>query len=155
MTSTRTRLAVLCIALVAVVVAVAAAAAARDRPDGSRAVVALGATSLGRVLVDGGGRTLYLFEKDPGRTSTCYQACATVWPPLLTTSRPRTAKGALASLLGTTRRNDGTLQVTYRGHPLYTYVTDTRRGQTAGQGLDQYGAEWYVLSRTGEKVESG
>lgn len=108
---------------------------------------------LGQILVNSRGRTLYLFLKDRGSTSSCSAQCAKVWPPLTTNGAPRPGTGATASLLGTTARSDGTKQVTYNGHPLYTYVADKQSGQTVGEGLDQFGAEWYALSARGSKVE--
>ena len=86
--------------------------------------------------VDARGRTLYLFEKDKSGKSACSGKCATFWPPLMTSGKPIAAAGAKASLLGTTKRADGRLQVTQYHHPLYTFVKDTRKGQTKGQGLD-------------------
>lgn len=107
---------------------------------------------LGRILVDRQGRTLYLFEKDAGRSSSCYGACASIWPPLTTTAAPKTA-GGLTGRLGTTKRTDGTTQVTYNGHPLYTYAGDSAAGQTNGEGLDQFGGGWDVLAPNGDKIE--
>jgi predicted lipoprotein with Yx(FWY)xxD motif len=115
--------------------------------------VAVKHTGLGTILVDSSGRTLYLFEKDKGDKSACSGACASAWPPLTTTAKPTTATGVTASLLGTTKRSDGKTEVTYHGHPLYTYVGDGAPGQTSGEGLNQFGAEWYVLSPQGNKVE--
>lgn len=119
----------------------------------ARALVKLRATTLGRVLVAANNRTLYLFEADTGRRSACYGRCAKFWPPLLTTGKPRPGAGVKAALLGTTKRRDGRFQVTYRGHPLYFFVKDAKAGQTLGQGIDGFGAEWYVLDRAGRKVE--
>src|SRR3954463_10959055 len=79
---------------------------------------------LGRVLVNGKGVTVYLFEKDKGGKSACYGACAKVWAPVLTTGKPKATAGARSSLLGTTKRKDGKLQITYHKHPLYTYDDD-------------------------------
>jgi predicted lipoprotein with Yx(FWY)xxD motif len=108
---------------------------------------------LGSVLVDGKGVTVYLFEKDKGGKSACYGACAKVWAPVLTTGRPKAADGARASLLGTTKRKDGKRQVTYHRHPLYYYDDDAGRPGTAkGQDSKQFGAEWYVLNRSGNVV---
>jgi predicted lipoprotein with Yx(FWY)xxD motif len=118
-----------------------------------RAMVSAARSPLGRILVDARGRTLYLFQKDRGTASTCYGACASIWPPLTTKGKPLAGPGVLASRLGTTMRKDGKVEVTYNRHPLYYYAGDTKRGQTAGQGLDQFGAEWYVLSAAGQKVE--
>jgi len=115
--------------------------------------VALGRTPLGRVLVDARGRTLYLFENDKHGKSACYGACAAYWPPLLSTVKPRPGKGVRASLLGSTKRTDGKRQVTYAGHPLYTFVGDKRATQTTGEGLTDFGAAWDVVSATGRAVE--
>ncbi|HST18336.1 MAG TPA: hypothetical protein VLK36_11745 [Gaiellaceae bacterium] len=115
----------------------------------------VGATSsgLGRILVDGSGRTLYLFEKDKHGKSTCTGQCAGFWPPLIATGKPIAAAGAKASLLGTTKRADGRLQVTYNHHPLYTFAKDVRKGQTNGEAVNAFGAEWYALSAAGTKVD--
>jgi predicted lipoprotein with Yx(FWY)xxD motif len=115
--------------------------------------VSVAGSRLGRILVDGRGRTLYLFEKDVRGRSACAGTCAVYWPPLLTNNKPTVGAGAKRNLLGVTRRSDGTRQVTYAGHPLYRFVQDTRRGQTNGQDLHDFGAGWYVLSPAGQKVE--
>jgi len=115
--------------------------------------VAVANTALGRVLVDGRGRTLYLFEKDKLGRSACSGKCAGFWPPLIASAKPLATAGAKTSLLGTTTRADGRLQVTYSHHPLYTFVKDTRKGQTNGEELDVFGAEWYAVSAAGAKVE--
>ena len=108
--------------------------------------------SLGTILVDSQGRTLYLFEKDSGTTSECSGACAVAWPPVLTTGQATAGMGATGSLIGTTKRADGQTQVTYNGHPLYTFVNDENAGDTNGQGVNAYGAKWYVLSTSGDEV---
>jgi predicted lipoprotein with Yx(FWY)xxD motif len=125
--------------------------AAHSANTGARLAVA--STPLGRVLVDGRGRTLYLFGKDKSGKSACSGKCAGFWPPLITSGKPLATAGAKASLLGTTRRADGRLQVTYNHHPLYTFVKDTKKGQTNGEELNVFGAEWYAVSGTGAKVE--
>jgi predicted lipoprotein with Yx(FWY)xxD motif len=109
----------------------------------------------GRILVDEHGRTLYDFPPDKGTTSVCYGACAALWPPLTTQAKPHAGPGVHQSLLGTTRRKDGTLEVTYGGHPLYYYVADRKRGQFSGQGLDQFGAPWWVISPAGKEIHRG
>ena len=124
-------------------------------PARGAASVKLASTNLGKVLVDAQGRTLYLFEADTGPMSACDGACASAWPPLTTTGKPTGGPGLMASKLGTTKRSDGSTEVTYNGHPLYTYVGDSAPGQTNGQGLDDYGAEWYALSAVGSKVDNG
>jgi predicted lipoprotein with Yx(FWY)xxD motif len=116
--------------------------------------VSLGSSGLGRVLVDGRGRTLYLFEKDKHGKSACIGKCAAFWPPLIASGKPLATAGAKTSLLGTTRRADGRLQVTYNHHPLYTFVKDTRKGQTSGEELDVFGARWYAVSAAGARVET-
>jgi len=117
------------------------------------ATVSVRSTKLGPILVDAQGRTLYLFEADKTSKSTCDGACASAWPPLAVTGMPTAGTGVKASLLGTSKRADGTIEVTYAGHPLYGYAGDAAPGDTTGQGLDQFGAEWYVLNAAGHKVE--
>src|SRR5205807_10122331 len=107
---------------------------------------------LGRILVNSRGHTLYLFGKDRNGKSACSGKCATFWPPLITSGMPRVAGGAKASLIGTTKRADGRRQVTYNHHPLYTFVKDKRKGQTAGEGLNAFGAKWYAVSPAGARV---
>jgi predicted lipoprotein with Yx(FWY)xxD motif len=123
-------------------------------PRASRgALVALGKTGLGRVLVDARGRTLYLFDKDKHGRSACYGACATYWPPLWSSAKPRAGRGVHASLLGWTKRSDGRWQATYAGHPLYTFFGDTKAGQTNGEGLTDFGAAWDAVAASGRSVE--
>jgi predicted lipoprotein with Yx(FWY)xxD motif len=117
------------------------------------ATIKTGTSSLGAILTDATGRTLYLFEKDAGTKPTCYGACAQGWPPLLTTGTPAAGAGASASLLGTITRTDGTVQVTYAGHPLYYFVRDTTPGTIKGEGLQAFGAGWDLVSPAGKKVE--
>jgi predicted lipoprotein with Yx(FWY)xxD motif len=140
------------IALAVVVAATAAALALASGTAGGRAKVAVAKTALGRILVDSKGITLYDFPPDRGTTSVCYGACATLWPPLLTHGKPIAGPGVRASLLGTTRRKDGKLEVTYNGHPLYYWVGDHKPGQTTGQGIDQFGGPWWVLSPAGREI---
>ncbi|MGA2519980.1 MAG: hypothetical protein ABSG81_04075 [Acidimicrobiales bacterium] len=111
---------------------------------------------LGTVLVDGQGLTLYMFEPDKqSGTSSCYGACAQGWPPLLLpagASAPVAGPGVHASLLGTTRRSDGTTEITYDRWPLYLWVNDSQPGQATGQALDNLGGLWYVLSPAGTVI---
>ena len=111
-------------------------------------------TSLGRIVVDNTGRTLYLFEKDANGRSACYGPCATYWPPLLTKGSPLAQTGVNQQLVGTTQRTDGTEQVTYAGHPLYLFLLDKQPGQTNGEGSQDFGAGWDALSQAGNKIES-
>ena len=120
---------------------------------GNSATVGVQRTKLGRILVDGRGHTLYLFEKDKRGKSSCNGACATAWPPLIASGKPRAKSGVKTSLLGRTKRKDGRWQVTYNRHPLYTFVQDTKKGQTSGEELDAFGAEWYAVSPAGARVE--
>jgi len=115
--------------------------------------VASAHTKLGTVLVDAKGRTLYLFEKDKGAMSACYSACASVWPPLTADGKGIAGTGVVGAKLGSSRRTDGKSIVTYAGHPLYTYAGDAKRGDVKGQGLDQFGAEWYVVAPSGHKID--
>jgi predicted lipoprotein with Yx(FWY)xxD motif len=128
----------------------AAAQASGAQAKKKSALVKLRKTSLGKVLVDVRGRTLYLYTPDRKNKSTCYGGCATAWPPLLTTGKPRAGAGLKKSLLGVTMRTDGKHQVTYAGHPLYFFASDTKAGQTNGQDV---GGVWYVVSAAGKKLE--
>src|ERR671935_1561407 len=110
-------------------------------------------TKLGRILVDSRGRSLYLFEKDAGTASTCYGACASLWPPLTVSGSPKAGAGIVASKLGTTKRKDGKAEVTYNGHPLYYYAGDQKPGDISGQGLNQFGAPWDVLNTAGKGID--
>jgi predicted lipoprotein with Yx(FWY)xxD motif len=116
------------------------------------ATIAARSSKLGTILVDADGRSLYLFEKDKG-ASACYGACASAWPPVTTDAEAIAGAGIDAAKLGTTKRKDGVSEVTYGGHPLYTYAGDAKPGDTTGQDLDQFGAEWYVLAPSGREID--
>ena len=135
-------------------VAAIATASALGSSKATSARVHIANSRLGRILVDSKGITLYDFVKDKGTTSVCYGACAALWPPLLTQGKPLAGTGVRPSLLGTTRRKDGKLEVTYGGHPLYYFVTDRKPGQTTGQGVNQFGGPWWVLSLAGKEIHS-
>jgi predicted lipoprotein with Yx(FWY)xxD motif len=120
--------------------------------NASAASITLAHSKLGTILVDSKGETLYLFQADKGSASTCNAACASVWPPVITKGAPVAGSGVTASKLGTTKRSDGTTEVTYNGHPLYTYLGDSSPGQTTGEGNQGFGAEWDVLSAAGNKA---
>jgi predicted lipoprotein with Yx(FWY)xxD motif len=113
------------------------------------------ASGLGQIVVDASGRTLYLFQADTGTTSSCSGSCASAWPPVLATDSPTAGTGLKPSLLGTTARSDGNRQVTYNGHPLYTYVGDKNPGDTNGQGVNAFGGGWFVLSPAGAQISGG
>jgi len=128
-------------------------AAASPSSASAPATVAVATNSkLGPILVDGAGRTLYLFVADTAGTSTCYQSCAEYWPPLLTSGAPQAGAGANASLLSTTKRTDGTTEVTYGGHPLYYVVTDHNPGDATGQAVNNFGALWFAVGPDGKQV---
>jgi len=116
------------------------------------ATVDLRKTKLGPVLVNSKGHTFYLFKKDRNGKSSCSGSCATFWPPLLKHGKLTAGSGVKASLLGTTRRSNGSLQVTYNKHPLYTYTLDKKAGQTNGEGILAFGANWYAVSAKGRAV---
>jgi predicted lipoprotein with Yx(FWY)xxD motif len=108
--------------------------------------------SAGKFLVGAGGRAIYLWVADKGSMSTCTGACAQAWPPVLTKGMPKGMGGVKASELGTTKRSDGTTQVTYNGHPLYYYVADTTAGSTTGQGSTSFGAPWWLVNTSGAAI---
>ena len=116
------------------------------------ATVTATSTKLGTILVDGSGRTLYLFEKDQPDKSACTDACADAWPVDTSSGTPKAGSGVKASLLGTITRSDNTTQVTYNHHPLYYYSGDSGAGQQNGQGLNAFGAAWFVVAPAGGKV---
>lgn len=105
---------------------------------------------LGTVLVDSEGMTVYEYTPDSGSTSNCYGSCAAEWPPVIAEGKPTAGEGAMASDLGTTKRKDGTMQVTYKGHPLYTFVEDSAPGEVTGNELE---GTWFVLNASGAAVE--
>jgi predicted lipoprotein with Yx(FWY)xxD motif len=133
--------------LAAVLVAPAAAEAAT-------ATVKVHKSRYGRILVDGQGRTLYLFTRDRGAKSRCYGACARAWPPLVAGAdgAPHAAGDADAAKLGTTARRGGATQVTYAGHPLYYYVNDRKPGQILCQDVAEFGGTWLVVSPSGRAI---
>jgi predicted lipoprotein with Yx(FWY)xxD motif len=133
---------------------IAAVAFANSAKSGGT-TVAVAKTRIGRILVDSKGITLYDFVTDKGGVSGCYGACAALWPPLITKGKPHAGPGVRASLLGTTKRKDGKLEVTYNHHPLYYFATDRKPGQTTGQGVNQFGGPWWVLSPAGKEIHRG
>jgi predicted lipoprotein with Yx(FWY)xxD motif len=122
------------------------------RSGGRPAIVGVGRSGLGRILVDSQGRTLYLFKADSATASACDGACATAWPPLLAHGNPSVAGGLNPSLVSTIHRPGGGRQLSYNGHPLYLFVDDQKPGDVKGQGVTAFGALWYALSRDGNQV---
>ena len=121
-------------------------------PSEQPPTVGIASTGLGKILVDFQGRTLYLFQKDTGTTSNCTGVCATAWPPLRASGQPVVGTGGNPSLVGTTPRSDGGPQVTYNGHPVYLFSLDQKPGDTKGEGVIAFGASWFALSPTGNRV---
>ena len=105
---------------------------------------------LGTVLVDSEGMTVYDFTVDNGTKSECYGGCEAAWPPVTTSGKPTAGEGAMAAALGTTKRKDGTLQVTYEGHPLYTFAEDEAPGEANGNEAE---GTWFVLDEAGQAVK--
>src|SRR4051812_4749295 len=120
--------------------------------SGPSAVLGVENSSLGKILDDSNGDTLYLFQKDAGTKSACTGACASAWPPLRASGKVTVGNGASASMVGTTPRSDGKPQVTYNGHPVYTFTGDQSPGDTSGHGVNAFGARWYVISLAGNQV---
>ena len=146
----RTLLAVLLTA--AGVAAIAASMASATSSKSAAATLTAHSSRYGRILFDGRGRVLYLFARDRGGRSSCSGACAKAWPPYLTKSAPKAAPGLDSKLLGTTKRSDGTLQVTYEKHPLYYFKEDTKPGQIKCQNVSNFGGLWLVVAPSGKAV---
>jgi predicted lipoprotein with Yx(FWY)xxD motif len=123
-------------------------------PAGGTSVSTADNSDLGQtILVDGQGKTLYLFEKDTGTQSQCSGECANDWPPYTTNGKPTAGSGIDASKLGTTKRSDGSTQVTFDGHPLYHFEGDQSAGDINGNGTTAFGAEWYAVQPSGDTAE--
>jgi len=119
---------------------------------GSGTVITTASSPAGTILTDGSGKAVYLWVKDPNGQSVCDGACLGAWPAVTATGTVTAAGGAQASDLGTFKRSDGTMQVTYMGHALYYYVGDSGPGQATGQDSDSFGAKWYLVSPSGAGV---
>ncbi len=143
----RTKLVLVALAVAASVVGVAAGGT-----DTSRSTLTMKSSAYGRILFDGRGFALYAFTRDPRGRSVCSGACATAWPPYLVNGRPHAAAGVRSSLLGTTRRANGRLQVTYNGRALYYYIGDRRPGQVTCQNVNEFGGLWLVMRPNGRVV---
>jgi predicted lipoprotein with Yx(FWY)xxD motif len=129
----------------------AAGSVARSATTANR-TVSLRSTKLGMILVNSRGRTLYLFAKDRSGKSACASQCAQYWPPLMSQGKPTAGPGVKAALLGQTKRADGSMQVTYNKHPLYTFALDKQAGQVNGEASSNFGAKWYAVSASGGAV---
>ncbi len=129
-----------------------AAPASSASGSASSTVITTKTSSGGSFLTNSAGRAVYLFLADSSGKSACSGACASAWPPVVATGQPTAAGGAQSSDLGTITRSDGTKQVTYDGHPLYYFVGDTGPGTDKGQGLDNFGAEWWLVAPSGSSI---
>jgi predicted lipoprotein with Yx(FWY)xxD motif len=127
-------------------------APAAPKPASGDVGVSVASHGVGPMLVDGSGRTLYLWKADTGMQSTCSGACAQAWPPLTTMGSVRAGHGVEAKLLGMSKRSDGSSQVTYAGHPLYLFAGDTAAGQLNGQGSNGFGADWWAVTPGGAAI---
>jgi predicted lipoprotein with Yx(FWY)xxD motif len=127
-------------------------ASARPTAASSAPSLKAGSSKYGKVLFDRGGRVLYAFARDHGKASTCYGGCAAAWPPFKVKQAPKAGAGVRSGLLGTTRRRDGSLQVTYAGHPLYYFTGDKKPGQITCQNVSSFGGRWYVVDPNGKPV---
>ena len=133
-----------------------AASSPAAAPEGGAATVSLKSVKdiEDPALVGPDGKTVYLFEGDKNGKPTCAGACTQFWPPVTASGMPIAGSGLDKSLLGTVKRADGSTQVTYGGHPLYYYSGDSSPGTALGQGMDAFGAEWYVLNAKGSKIDA-
>lgn len=139
-------------AAAAAATAEAEAAEEEDLPKKGAWGVAFGAEGdpLGLIIYDLAGHTLYTYSKDKGGKSSCYGACAKTWPPALTEGETRAGGEAVAAKVGTTKRKDGTVQITYAGHPLYRYSGD-KQIEVKGHGRESFGGTWFAIRPNGEK----
>ena len=145
----KTKLMLFSLSVLALILSACASAAPGAPVSGSSkgaAVNVIQNASLGSFLGDSKGMTLYLYTKDTPNTSACYGSCATYWPPLLTSGAPIAGTGVTASMLGSTKRTDGTSQVTYNGWPLYYYASDKAAGDTTGENVK---GVWFVITPAG------
>jgi predicted lipoprotein with Yx(FWY)xxD motif len=133
--------------------AATAASPSASSSSASGTVIKTRTSSIGKFLVDGQGRTLYMFEADKPDMSNCSGGCSSIWPALTAKGKPSVSGGVNAAKLGTAKSSNGAMQVTYNGWPLYYYAGDQKPGDTAGQGLDDFGAKWYVVSPKGSKID--
>ncbi|MFN0153150.1 MAG: hypothetical protein ACKVUT_02130 [Gaiella sp.] len=148
----RTILLITTLAVAIVAVTAPAGSASERAAAASRSTLTERDSRFGRILFDGRGFALYAFTRDPRGRSVCRGACAVAWPPYLVAGKPAAGRGIDAKRLGTTRRADGKLQVTYYGRPLYYYVGDRSPGQIFCQDIDEFGGTWLVARANGTLV---
>lgn len=123
-------------------------------PSSQPASLSVASSRYGKIIVDSSGRTLYLFDAERTTEPRCYGPCAAAWPPLSTTTAPVSGSDLSQALIATAPRSDGSLQVTYKGHPLYYYVGDRAPGEIKCQAVFEYGGGWYVLDAQGNKIST-
>jgi predicted lipoprotein with Yx(FWY)xxD motif len=136
-------------ATVVVIAAFVAVMASSQAAPSTAARLTVRSTVYGKALFGPSGKVLYVFGADRGSTSHCYGVCAKAWPPLLTTGKPLAGTGVRANLLGTTKRKNGTVQVTYNRHPLYYYSAD-KRGKVMCQHANMHGGLWLIIKPNGQ-----
>jgi predicted lipoprotein with Yx(FWY)xxD motif len=133
----------------------AAATSSAAAAGGAGTTIETHTGSAGTFLADGSGRSVYMFAKDGMNQTTCSGACAAAWPPVTDSGKLVASGSAKASDLGSITRSDGTKQVTYNGHALYYFAGDTAAGQTNGQGIDGFGAKWWLVAPSGATITTG
>ena len=155
MTRSRLPLPILIVTLFAIVVAIVATSGGTQkvsrRTVAAGSAISLAQTPIGNTLVDANGRTLYLFAGDKPNASRLSAAGLAVWPRFTSKTVPAATGGASAGQIGTIASSK---QITYNGHPLYYFIGDRHSGQTAGQGLNEFGARWYIVSSRGAAITS-
>jgi predicted lipoprotein with Yx(FWY)xxD motif len=130
-----------------------AAPVSKTKPEPARGTyLKVRKTRYGRILTDGTGRALYLFEKEDSKRPECYGACAKAWPPFYARGKLKAGTGVKQSRIGVTIRREKRTQVTYNGHPLYYYVSDRAPGQVTCQNVSEYGGKWLVVSPSGVAI---
>jgi predicted lipoprotein with Yx(FWY)xxD motif len=145
------RIRFLVVLVLASLAAASVAQAEMTSPGATSPTVKVRSSEFGRILFDGGNRALYAFTRDPRGKTACYGACSAAWPPYIVRTTLRAGTGTKRSLLGTTRRRDGSRQLTYAGRPLYYYVHDPR-GQVLCQNVREFGGLWLVVRPSGKLV---
>jgi predicted lipoprotein with Yx(FWY)xxD motif len=132
-----------------------AASSAAPSPTPSKSREAVGTkiiaadSNFGRMLYDASGQAIYLFDAEKSDRPRCYGDCAKAWPPVLTKGRPRATGAVRSTLLGTTRRSDGSVQITYAGHPLYFYAHEGKH-QVLCHNVQEFGGTWLVVQPDGK-----
>jgi predicted lipoprotein with Yx(FWY)xxD motif len=124
---------------------------ADSAPAGAGITVKASDSQYGQILFDETDQAIYLFDKEKGEASECYDACAEAWPPVLTNGEPKAGQGIEQALLGTTQRDDGNIQVTYNGHPLYYYAHEGT-GEVKCHNVSEFGGLWLVVDPAGDAV---